>query len=492
MYTLGIDLGSSSVKASIMDVETGKSIASATYPDQEMEISSPQHAWAEQNPEDWWQIASLAIQKAIKKAGIHGESIAAIGIAYQMHGLVIVDKDLKPLRPSIIWCDSRAIRQGDVLFNKVGKEKCLDSLLNSPGNFTMSKLLWVKENEPELFNRIFKMMLPGDYLALRLTGDLVTTASGLSEGIMWDFSKDLAATFLLEAAGVDSNLLPETLPTFGYQGSLTAAAASLLGLKAGTPVSYRAGDQPNNAFSLNVLEPGEVAATAGTSGVVYGVTDKKLADKKMRVNTFAHVNHNKNDNRLGVLLCINGTGIANAWIRRMTGALDYPSMNKLAEGVKPGADGLTFLPFGNGAERMLENKMPGAGFHGLDLNIHKQAHLYRAVQEGIACAFRYGMEIMRESGIALEVIRAGHNNMFLSKVFCNALSALSGASIQLYDTDGALGAARGAALGAGIYASFQQAFKQLEVKESIKSPQNLVNEYESTYRKWKNALESGM
>lgn len=335
-------------------------------------------------------------------------------------------------------------------------------------------------------------MLPGDYVALRLTGDLVTTASGLSEGIMWDFSKNQAAAFMLETAGVDSDLLPETVPTFGHQGSLTTAAANLLGLKAGIPVSYRAGDQPNNAFSLNVLEPGEVAATAGTSGVVYGVTDQKLADKKMRVNTFAHVNHNKNNNRLGVLLCINGTGIANAWIRRMTGASDYPSMNKMAEGVKPGADGLTFLPFGNGAERMLENKIPGAGFHGLDLNIHKQAHLYRAVQEGIACAFRYGMEIMRESGIALEVIRAGHNNMFLSNVFCDALSALSGASIQLYDTDGALGAARGAALGAGIYITFCQAFEHLELKNKIEAPQNIISDYESVYNSWKLALSKTM
>lgn len=484
MFTLGIDLGSSSIKASVLEVESGKCVGSATFPEQEMEIIAPKPGWAEQHPETWWDYAKLAIGKAIQAGRISGKEIGAIGIAYQMHGLVAVDKSLEPVRPAIIWCDSRAVETGNRLFRKAGKEKCLSHLLNSPANFTFSKLLWVKENEPEVFKKIHRTMLPGDYIAMKLTGVAKTTASGLSEGIMWDFRDNKPAEFLFETGDIDRSLLADIVPTFGEQGYLSRTVADELGLQAGIPVTYRAGDQPNNAFSLNVLNPGEIAGTAGTSGVVYGVTDKVNYDPQQRVNTFAHVNHTTENPHYGVLLCINGTGISNSWIRKISGAGGFEQMNQLASIGAPGSDGLIFIPFGNGAERMLENQNPGAGFFNIDLNLHGRAHLYRAVQEGIACAFRYGMEILQQCGITRKVIRVGNTNMFLSELFCQTLATLSGAEIQLYDTDGALGAARGAALGAGFYQNPRQCFSTMKMLKVFQPQIELKNQLDEVFDKW--------
>lgn len=454
-----------------------------------MEIIAPMPGWAEQHPETWWDYAKLAIGKAIKAVRISGKEIGAIGIAYQMHGLVAVDKNFEPVRPAIIWCDSRAVETGNRLFRKAGEEKCLSHLLNSPGNFTFSKLVWVKENEPEIFKKIHRIMLPGDYIAMKLTGEAKTTASGLSEGIMWDFMDNKPAEFLFEAGEISSALLADIVPTFGEQGFLSKTVADELGLQAGIPVTYRAGDQPNNAFSLNVLNPGEIAATAGTSGVVYGVSGKINSDPQQRVNTFAHVNHTAENPHYGVLLCINGTGISNSWIKKISGADGFEQMNQLASTVAHGSDGLIYIPFGNGAERMLGNRNTGAGFFNIDLNLHSRAHLYRAVQEGIACAFKYGMEIMQHSGITLNVIRAGNANMFLSGLFCQSLATLSGVEIQLCDTDGALGAARGAALGAEFFQSPQQCFSTLNLLKSYTPQQELKQQHDELFEKWKIQLK---
>lgn len=466
-YLLGIDVGSSSVKASLLDVSTGRCAGSAFYPKTEQKIESPQPGFAEQNPQCWYDCAKDAVREAMKQAGAKPDEVKAVGIAYQMHGLVCVDKNQTVLRPAIIWCDSRAVPYGAEAFKSIGAEKCLSHLMNSPGNFTAAKLAWVKENEPAVYAQIDKIMLPGDWLAMKLTGEVRTTASGLSEGILWDFKNEKPAKLVLDQFGFKEALLPEIVPTFGNQGGLTAAAASEFGLKAGTPVSYRGGDQPNNALSLNVLNPGEIAATAGTSGVVYGVTDKKQFDPQSRVNTFAHINHTAADPRLGVLLCINGTGILKAWVKRLLGNVSYDEMNALAESVPVGSDGLTILPFGNGAERMLGNRNIGAQIAGLDFNRHTRAHLCRALQEGVVFSFMYGMEVMKETGIEIKTIRAGYANMFMSDVFCDTLAGVSGATIELYETDGSLGAARGAGLGAGIYNSFEEAFRTLEKRKEI-------------------------
>ena len=491
MYLLGIDIGSSSVKASILNGETGEIAGTSFYPKNEMTIVAKKSGWAEQQPELWWENLKLAILEAKSLAKISGEEIVAIGISYQMHGLVVVDKQQNVLRPSIIWCDSRATEIGNKAFNEIGNEKCLNTLLNSPGNFTASKLKWVKENEPSVYEKIDKIMLPGDYIAMRLTGEIRTTASGLSEGMFWDFRKNEVSQLVLNYYGFSKELIPELVDTFGIQGHVSAKIAGELGLKVGTPVSYRAGDQPNNALSLNVLNPGEIATTAGTSGVVYGVSGDVKYDPQSRVNTFAHVNHSAAENRLGVLLCINGTGILNSWLNKYVGnkAFSYEEMNRKAAEIAIGSEGLSILPFGNGAERVLGNKNIGAQVSGIGFNIHTEAHLFRAAQEGIVFSFKYGMEILEQIGIRAKVIRAGKANMFLSPVFRETLAGVSGATIELYNTDGSVGAARGAGIGSGYYASAKDAFANLKKLETVTPDTSKSAQYEEAYQNWKIQLE---
>ena len=484
-YLLGYDVGSSSVKASLVDVESGACVASAFYPKTEAPIKAVRAGWAEQDPDAWWEYLKSATADVLSQSGAAKDEVKAIGISYQMHGLVCVDKDLKPLRDSIIWCDSRAVPYGQKAFETLGSEQCLSHLLNSPGNFTAAKLAWVKENEPDTFNKIYKVMLPGDYIACKLSGTPATTISGLSEGMMWDFKDNQPAQFLLDFYGIPASMLSDIVPTFGIQGEVNAAAAAELGLAEGTPITYRAGDQPNNALSLDVFEPGEAATTAGTSGVVYGVLGNVAYDPQSRVNTFAHVNHGA-DTRLGVLLCINGTGILNSWMRRNAAptGIGYAEMNDLAAQAPIGAEGLSILPFGNGAERVLCNKEVGASIHGINFNTHTQAHLLRAAQEGIVFSFAYGMEVMQQMGMSLKTIRAGKANMFLSPIFRNTLAGVTGATIELCDTDGSVGAARGAGMGAGIYADHKEAFAALKKLEVIEPDLKNQAAYREAYQRW--------
>ncbi|KAA6351003.1 Xylulose kinase, partial [termite gut metagenome] len=286
MFLLGYDIGSSSVKASLVNAETGKCVSSAFFPKSEASIIATNTGWAEQNPESWWEYLKQSTQAVMAEAHINAAEIKGIGISYQMHGLVCVDKNRKSLRPAIIWCDSRAVPYGQKAFETLGEKKCLSHLLNSPGNFTASKLAWIKENEPEVYGKIYKIMLPGDYIAMRLSEEICTTVSGLSEGMFWDFKNGQVADFLMDYYGFDSSLIADIKPTFAEQGRVSSVAANELGLAEGIPVTYRAGDQPNNALSLNVFNPGEIASTAGTSGVVYGVNGEINYDPQSRVNTF--------------------------------------------------------------------------------------------------------------------------------------------------------------------------------------------------------------
>ena len=492
-YLLGFDVGSSSVKASLVNADTGKCVATAFYPEKEAPIMAVKAGWAEQDPQMWWDNAKLSLKKIMADAQIKGEDIKAIGISYQMHGLVCVDKNLQALRPSIIWCDSRAVPYGEKAFRDLGAEQCLGHLLNSPGNFTAAKLAWVKENEPDIYEKIYKVMLPGDYIAMRLSGVANTTVSGLSEGMLWDFKNNRVADFLTKYYGFDESIISDIVPTFSIQSEVSAEAAAETGLEAGTPITYRAGDQPNNALSLNVFNPGEIASTAGTSGVVYGVLGNVNYDKKSRVNTFAHVNHTEEQTRLGVLLCINGTGILNAWVHRnITPEVGYAEMNDLAATVPIGSEGVTVIPFGNGAERVLENKEIGCSFNGVNFNKHNRAHLVRAAQEGIVFSFCYGMEIMQQMGMDIHKIHAGKANMFLSPLFRDTLAGVSGATIELYDTDGSVGAAKGAGIGAGIYKDNNEAFASLDKLQVIEPDEAHRAEYLAAYARWKDILKNNI
>ena len=503
MLLLGIDLGTSSIKVSVVDADTQQCIVSAQYPETETPIITTQPGWAEQSPDQWWQHVQNAILKANATNKYNPQDIGAIGIAYQMHGLVCVDKEQNILRNSIIWCDSRAVEIGEKAFKAIGKKKCLSHLLNSPGNFTASKLAWVKENEPEIYGKIYRIMLPGDFIAMKLTGEITTTISALSEGIFWDFKKDKLSKDVFNYFDLDKKLIPSVQPVFASHGELKIEIAEALSLKQGIPVSYKAGDQPNNALSLNVLEPGEVAATAGTSGVIYAVSDELTYDPKSRVNTFAHVNHKApspleragpdlsgglgGEVRLGVLLCINGTGILNSWTKKIVAqGLSYSDIDNTAKTIKPGCDGLRVLPFGNGAERMLENKITGSHIHNIDFNVHSQAHIFRAVQEGIAYAFRYGLDIMKDNGINPSVIRAGNNNMFLSKLFTEVFVNTTEVPVELYANDGSVGAALGAGIGINYYPATKDAFQHMKKIKTVEPGSK--NQYEDFYQDWNKHL----
>jgi xylulokinase len=489
-YFIGFDLGSSSIKAALLDAETGKPLAAAFSPVSEMKIQAPRPGFAEQDPESWWKELVHATQLLRKKFPFAKNEIGAIGISYQMHGLVCIDKNQQPLRPAIIWCDSRAVEYGRTAFEKMGQAHCLEHFLNSPGNFTASKLKWVKENEPEIYEKTVRVLLPGDYMALKMTGEAVTTFSGLSEGIFWDFKENDIAYTLMNFYGIDPSLLAPAYPSFSEQGKLQASAALVLGISAGTPVCYRAGDQPNNAFSLQVLEPGEIAATAGTSGVLYGISDHSSFDEKSRVNPFIHVNHAPGKTRLGILMCLNGTGILNSWLRReFFNQESYDSINTGAAAAPMGGDGIFCYPFGNGAERILENNNPGAQIRGVDFNRHNRYHLARAAQEGIVFALMYGAEIMESMGLPLKRIRAGFANMFLSNLFAESLSNLSNCPVELYNTHGALGAARGAGLGAGYYKQVSDCFRGMEVIRRIEPAKIDSERIREIYERWKMVLK---
>lgn len=489
MLLLGIDIGTSSIKVSVVDADTRRCIAAVRYPDhRENDILVKFPGWAEQAPDMWWEQVGLAIRKLTTVSSVDMDAIAAIGIAYQMHGLVVVDRAGNAIRDAIIWCDSRAVDIGDQAFSALGRAYTLEHLLNSPGNFTASKWAWVKANEPDTYRRAHRIMLPGDYIALKLTGEATTTISALSEGTFWDFKTNRISEDLIHYFDFDEAVFPEIRPVFGEHGRLRREIADELGLRPGIPVGYKSGDQPNNALSLNVLRAGEVAATAGTSGVIYAVSDQLVYDPESRVNTFAHVNYTPQSPHTGILLCINGTGILNRWVKSHVGnGLDYNQMNALAKTVDPGSEGLLIFPFGNGAERMLHNKLLGAQFTGLDFNLHGHAHLFRATQEGIAYAFRYGLDVLRENGLSPEVIRAGSSNLFLSELFAGIFVDVTQTPVELYENDGSVGAALGAGIGVGAYASPGEAFDRMKALKVV-DPQS-GTDYGTLYEQWKERLE---
>ena len=488
MLLLGIDIGTSSIKVAIVDAASSKTLITVQYPDTETPIHSIQSDWAEQDPEMWWEHVQQAILKAHASKKYNPLDIQSIGIAYQMHGLVLVDKQQKALRDSIIWCDSRAVEIGNKAFKNIGEEKCLSHLLNSPGNFTASKLAWVKENEPAIFEKIDKILLPGDFIAMKLTGSITTSIAALSEGIFWDFKNKEISKDILQYFGFSESVFPLVQDVFSTHGILHSHSATALGLKEGTPISYKAGDQPNNALSLNVLEPGEVAATAGTSGVIYGVGDTLDYDKASRINQFAHVNYTQQKDRLGMLLCINGTGIMNSWAKKWIGNNgDYAPMNVEASTIAIGSEGLQVLPFGNGAERIFNNKMIGAHFLNLNLNKHTASHMYRAIQEGIAFSFRYGLDIMRDNGITPTIIRAGHANLFKSNVFTEAFVNTLNVPVELYDVDGSVGAAKAGGIGAGLYTSAKEAFHYFKPIQIIET--TVSKKYDELYQHWLQSLQ---
>jgi xylulokinase len=489
MYAIGYDIGSSSVKASIVNIDSGKVIAIGKYPESEMHMEAKCQGWAEQDPEMWWESICILTKTLLSENNLDAKQILSIGIGYQMHGLVLVDKNHQVVRPSIIWCDSRAAQIGEQALKDLGSAYCLGHLLNSPGNFTASKLKWVKENEPELFAKVHKWMLPGDFVAMKFTNEINSTVSGYSEGMFWDFKQNSTADHLLNYYGIPKEMMPDLVDTFSIHGRVTPDAAELSGLLAGTPVTYRAGDQPNNAMALKVLHPGDVAATGGTSGVVYAVTDKLDYDVQSRINGFAHINHTAEQKRIGQLLCINGCGILYAWMRKQVAASGqtYETMEKQLNGIPVGSEGLMIFPFGNGSERILNDKMMGARIDNLQFNRHTQDHLFRAALEGIVFSFAYGMEILQSIGILPTTIKVGNDNLFLSDTFTSSMANLLQCNIEMYDTTGAVGAAKASTVAIGIYASIDEAIDDMKpIKITEFRSDN--RQYIDAYGQWSDQL----
>jgi len=489
MYYIGYDLGSSSIKVSIVCSKTGKNIHTLSEPKNEMQIISTQNDWAEQDPNNWWKHICNGTRRILKESKLNSSEIISIGISYQMHGLVIIDKKGNSLRNSIIWCDSRAVEIGNTAFNDIGSLKCSENLLNSPGNFTVSKLKWVKENEPDIYRKIYKFMLPGDYIAFKMTNIVNSTRNGLSEGILWDYKENKVAKWLLNYYKIDTSLTPNIVENFTIQGEVTSRSAKETGLPVGIPITYRAGDQPNNALSLNVLKNGEVAATGGTSGVVYAVTNKLKSKESTRINHFAHVNYSNNNQLIGKLLCINGAGIMYKWLKKNTSASSYEEMNNLADKIPIGSNGLVVIPFGNGSERMFNNKNIGTHFFNLNLNIHSESHLYRASLEAIAFSFVYGIEIMKDDGTQIKIIKAGNDNLFKSDIFSNTVSTLINHDIEIYNTTGSVGAARASGLIDGDFDKYGDFLSQNNHVKTYKPNKN-NKEYIKAYKNWKNELKT--
>ncbi len=491
MLLCGVDVGTSSIKVSVVDAANQQLIYSTSFPEIENEISAPELGFAEQDPEHWWYCVKQAILKANASNTYNSKDIVSIGISYQMHGLVVLDSLFNVLRPSIIWCDSRAIEIGNNAYLGIGKDYCENNLLNSPGNFTASKLAWVKINQPDIYDNIHLVMLPGDFIAGRFTNEFTTTNSALSEGIFWDFNTDSISKPLLDYFGFNANLFPTVQPVFSNHGVITEKVAEELGLNCQVQVTYKAGDQPNNAFSLGVLNPGEIATTAGTSGVVYGVSDTLKYDQMNRVHSFAHVTHTQKSTRIGVLMCINGTGILNRWVRQnIASDLTYNEMNTLANNTPIGSRGLVCLPFGNGAERIFQNRNLGASFENLDFNQHSKSELIRAAQEGIAFSMAYGIEMLNATGIKANILKAGYANMYLSEVFTSTLINSSNVAVDLLESDGSFGAALGSGLGLGYYKSAKEAVSQIKRIKTCEPQKELISETLEAYSKWKESLRS--
>ena len=488
MLLCGIDVGTSSIKLSVVDASTKKVIHTCSFPETENEIISVSPGFAEQNPEHWWYCVMQVIKMANATKKYNPLDISAIGISYQMHGLVILDKDKQVLRPSIIWCDSRAASIGDLAFEALGKEKLLKDLLNSPGNFTASKLAWVKNNEPQIYEQIKHVILPGDFISYKFTDELTTTISALSEGIFWDFNKNEISKDLLDYYGFDVSFFPEIKQVFENHGQISNTMASELGLSTNLKITYKAGDQPNNALSLGVVEPGEIATTAGTSGVIYGVSSELKYDPNCRVNSFAHVNYTKDLRRIGVLMCINGTGILNRWLKEnFFSTNSYTDLNSYANQSEIGSKDLMCFPYGNGAERIFNNKIIGGSFRNLDFNRHQKNEISRSVQEGIAFSMVYGLELLNSSGIVPQKIKAGYANMYLSSIFSSTIVNASNVSIQLLESDGAYGAALGAGIGSHYYKSVHEGINSIKLLSEILPDQN-KNKTSDFYEKWKSEL----
>ncbi|MFL6335582.1 MAG: xylulokinase [Pyrinomonadaceae bacterium] len=446
MKLLGIDVGTGGSRALVVD-ESGRVVASATV--EHEPFASPRTGWAEQDARDWWRASEAAVREVLQADGVSAEEIACVGLTGQMHGAVLLDERDEPLRPSIIWCDVRTHEQCRALTEQVGAERLIQ-LVSNPAleGFTLPKMLWVREREPEVWGRVRSVLLPKDYVRLRLTGEKATDVADASGTLLFDVTHRKWSDEMLELAGLDRSLLPRAFESSEITGRVSAEGAKATGLLEGTPVVAGAGDQAAGAVGMGIVRPGAVSATIGTSGVVFAATDRPALDPKGRVHTFCHAV----PERWHVLGVSQGAGLSLRWFRDQFGAGaddgrdPYERLGEEADTVPPGADGVLWAPYLMGERTPHLDPHARAALVGLNAS-HRRAHVVRAILEGVAFSLRDTFTIFEEMGVPVESIRLGGGGA-RSRVWRQIQADVYGREVELVEADE--GAAYGAALLAGV------------------------------------------
>lgn len=441
MYFLGIDTSTTSSKALIIDGE-GNVVAVASS---QHTLQTPHPLWSEQNPEEWWTAVAASIRAALEKAGIEGQQIQAVGLTGQMHGLVILDEAGKVLRPAILWNDQRTQSQCDEIHRRIGKE----AFIRMSGNvaltgFTAPKILWVAENEPEVYAKIHHVLLPKDYIRYCLTGDYAMDKADGAGTVLFDIQKRDWSIEILRALDIDPAWMPKTYEGTEITGVVSEKAAAMTGLKAGTPVVAGGGDQAAGAVGVGAVEPGVVMMTVGTSGVVFATTPSGLVEPEGRLHAFCHAVPGM-WHFMGVMLSAAGSL---QWYRdTMAPEMNFDALLTEAEGVPAGSEGLVFLPYLSGERTPYPDPMARGAWIGLTVR-HTRGHLTRALLEGVAFGLKDSFTLLQNAGLGqVHQVRAsggGVKGALWRQILASVLEA------ELVTVNTSEGAAYGAALLAGV------------------------------------------
>jgi xylulokinase len=446
MYVLGIDVGTGGTRALILDAQ-GHVISSAT--EEHEAFASPQIGWAEQQPEDWWRACGIAVQKALAAANLDGSRIACVGFSGQMHGAVMLDDADRVVRPALIWCDVRTEKQCRDLTLKIGAERLIQLTCNPAlPNFTLTKFLWVRENEPGNWDRVRSVMLPKDYVRFRLTGSRAIDVADASGTLLLDVANRCWSREVLEAAEMDNSLLPALYESPDVCGEISEIGAAATGLKAGTPVVAGAGDQAAGATGMGIVAPGAVSATIGTSGVVFAATDRPALDARGRLHTFCHAV----PGRWHVMGVTQAAGLSLRWFRDRFGAGTddgrdpYERLTAEAARVPAGCDGLLWAPYLMGERTPHLDPNARGALVGLTAS-HTREHIVRAILEGVAFSLRDSFTLFEEMKVPVKNIRLGGGGA-RSALWRQIQADIYGHEVEIVEAEE--GAAYGAAILAGV------------------------------------------
>jgi xylulokinase len=487
-YMMGIDVGTSGTRAVIVRPD-GHVAGAATGDHEPMRMAKP--GWAEQSPENWWQATIIAVRAALAEAGLKGADITAIGLSGQMHGVILLDKDCAVLRPALIWCDQRSQTQCDWITSRVGAERLIQ-LVSNPAltGWSAPKLLWIRDNEPAIYERAAHCLLPKDFVRFRLTGEFATDVSDASGTLLFDVTHRCWSAEMLAALEIDPSLFPRAYESPEITGEITAEVAKLTGLAAGTPVVGGGGDQAASAIGNGIVEPGLTSATLGTSGVIFAYTEEPKLDPGGRIHTFCHAVPGKwhvmgvtQGAGLSLRWFRENFGASEAWLARQIGLDTYDLIIKEAEQAPPGSLGLLWLPYLMGERTPHLDAQARGMWFGLTA-AHTRAHVIRSILEGVAFSLRDSLEIFKELGIPVEQIRASGGGS-RSPVWRQIQADIYGKElVTLRTSEGsALGAALLAGVGGGIYSSVQESARQaIQIQESVAPRAAVAPAYDRLYQ----------